>query len=232
LLLILFLALIFSPNLSFAKNAALVIIDMQPLFATGHDYQKDPGNAAILRRILKRQRELIDMAKEKNLPIAVIEYSDVGETNRSLTREIFNYANTETFTKNKDGIFDWESGIEIGLKTFLAKNDVTELIVAGANGNNCVKNSIEGALNAGYGVWADPTAIADFNNPKFMYPYSYEDGTNDMERADLFKMFHQRKNIRSVDEILAAADHQLRPPSEISCSVLYGKMQAPVQASQ
>lgn len=192
-------------SLGFAQNAALVIIDMQPFFSERIGRHTSSENKAKINQILQRQRELIRLAKGRNVPILMIEYESCGATCEALVREIGSYSNTRTFVKSTDSMFDEQSGVVRDIKKYLSKRTITELIVSGANGGICVKCSIEGALNHGYKVWTDPYAIADFEEQDFVYPYHYEDGQIAV-RPELIERLNQRMNINSFDEVLRPND--------------------------
>ena len=190
--------------MSLAQNAALVVIDMQPKFATRFGYHKDPANAARLDQVLQRQSELIKLAKESGMPILTIEYTNHGATTDLLKNEIGNYPDARTFVKSTDGMFEANSGVVKEINEFLKGRSVSELLITGANGGACVRCSIEGALNSGYQVWTDDSAIIDLNYNKFVYPYRYQDGSLRLDSKELQAKLNQRTNVNSLREIIAA----------------------------
>lgn len=203
---LLFLFLVLFSTASFAQNAALVVIDMQPFFAERGKKHTLPENQAKIDQILQRQRELIRTAKERNIPILMIEYIRCGPTCEALTREIGDYAHTRTFIKATDGMFAAGSGVVKDITDYLGSQNITKLIVSGANGGACVKCSIEGALNNGFQVWADPNAIADFNYAEFVYPYHYRDGQLSVS-AELSAKFNQQTDLKTTfEEVLNVKD--------------------------
>lgn len=153
-------------------NSALVIIDMQEVFATRGGHAADPANVAILQTIQQRQLELIRMARRQHLPIVFIEYEGQGPTNSPLKEAVRGYSRTRTFLKSTDGMLDTDNSHLAELSGYLQENQIGNLIITGANGGACVQMSIDGALRNNYNVIAVETAIADFNFEAFVYPYT------------------------------------------------------------
>lgn len=193
-LLTLFVTLLLYSSLSFA-NTALVIIDMQPYFAERYGYDKEPKNKKKIEQVLQRQRELIQLAKASNRPIVLIEYQNHAGTHDQLVQEIGAYPNTKTFIKSDDGMFESRK-LANEIKGYLDSKKITDLVVAGANGGACVQCSIQGALEKGYSVWADPHAIADFNYRDFILPYHYKEGNISVEaKKSLAASFQEVEDI-------------------------------------
>jgi nicotinamidase-related amidase len=155
-------------------QTALVIIDMQPYFATRNEVHERPENKEKIQAILNKQVELIEVAKEKGKPIVVIEYDCGGcdPTNSLLVSAIGPYQNSTTIKKRADGMFDDPQSDE-KLTQFFTEKGVGNLIITGANGGACVLQSISGAIRKKYRVIAVPQGIADFNYSEFIYPYHY-----------------------------------------------------------
>ena len=190
---------------AFGQNAALVIVDMQPFFSEAG--ARTPENARKLNELLKRQSDLIDLAKQKGIPILIVEYDGCGDTCEIITKKVGNYPNSKTVIKQRDGLFHKDSGVIDDVKRYLDKHKVTELIVAGANGRFCVKCTIEGAINKGYNVWTDEKAIANFGI-EFVHPYRYENGDLILENPEQVKKLNQLSNIKSFDEITNVAKNK------------------------
>jgi len=156
-------------------NHALVIIDMQPYFATraGND-QKDKNKIKVLK-IINKQIAAIREAKKAKIPIVLIEYeygsSCCGKTNRKLRNEVKFYKKFKTIKKNTDGMFSSSNKYKQKLTDYLEDNHIGSLIILGANGGACVKQSIKGSLEENYNVIAYNKGIADFNYRDFIYPY-------------------------------------------------------------
>lgn len=180
---LLIIYLIFFSLAIFAKNSALVIIDMQPYFATRSGFDKSQSNKDKLAAALKKQVELIEMAKKSNIPIVVIEYDLSAwykeanvefKTSSTLTDALGNYPNQTVIKKNQDGMFSSYNSYLSTLKKYLDDQNVDQLIVTGANGGACVLASIQGAVENHYKVIAVSDAIADLNYEDFIYPYQYD----------------------------------------------------------
>jgi nicotinamidase-related amidase len=153
-------------------KTALVIIDMQPIFVTRGGYDKTPKNVEKVNQILKIQLEAIERAKHDNMPIVVVQYANEGKTNEKLTTAIGDYPQTVNLTKNTDGLFDDDNTYKKEAVKYFVDHDIKKLIITGANGGACVRQTIEGALNEKFSVTAVSPGIADFNYPDFIYPYS------------------------------------------------------------
>lgn len=171
------LALIFFSLPSAAKYTALVIIDMQASFSERSKYSQDAENQNKTKKVLKRQIELIKVAKKKSIPIILIAYGNELERNGPiydvLLQETKNYKYLKHFTKYTDGLFQSENPSANDIRAYLTQKQITSLFVAGANADACVRCSIAGALLAGYSVIAEKKAIIDFNYKKFGYPNFY-----------------------------------------------------------
>lgn len=154
----------------------LVIIDMQPHFAERNNLHKMPPNAEKGRQVLARQVELIKVAKEAKAHIILVEFHNRGPSSPVLQNAIGAYSRTATFVKHDDDVFSPYSLVANDVKRYLDSNGIKDLVMAGANGNACVKCSIESALHLGYRVWAASDAIIDFNFTDFILPYHYDAG--------------------------------------------------------
>lgn len=154
-------------------NSALVIIDMQPFFANRVGQRNDPENESKIEKVISTQIETINKAKEANIPIVFIEYdcSVCGSTDRRLRSTVADYKNARFFKKDTDGMLETSNKYRKELVDFLNKNAIGKLIITGANGGACVRQSISGALENNCSVVALNSAIVDFNYKQFIYPY-------------------------------------------------------------
>jgi nicotinamidase-related amidase len=153
-------------------QTALVIIDMQTYFVTGHGFHKLPENKKKIQAIINKQVQMIEAAKKRGKPIVVIEYKcwECKRTNSRLLKAIGRYKNSTTIKKRTDGVFD-DPKSDKKLTEFFTEKGVGNLIITGANGGACVQQSIDGAIKKKYRVIAVPQGIADFNYKKFIYPF-------------------------------------------------------------
>jgi nicotinamidase-related amidase len=150
---------------------ALVIIDMQEFFINRGEKQNEPENKKKVSVLVEEQLRLIEHAKSQGMPIIFMEYASYGPTNPRLMAAVAGYSDTKTFLKNTDGMFSPDNQYLAGLTSYLQEEEVGNLIIAGANGGACVKQSISGALDNNFSVTAMSSDIADFNYDDFIYPY-------------------------------------------------------------
>ncbi len=157
-----------------SEKQALVIIDMQPDFIERQGVHKKPENKKRLKEVLAHQEMLIASAKATQTPIIFIEYEGQGQTHSALRSAVGDYANVSTFKKDTSDVFDTRNSFRGELEAHLQENGIKDLLIAGANGGACVRQSIEGALMRDYNVIASSNGIADFNYDPFIYPYVSE----------------------------------------------------------
>ena len=172
ILLGLFLILLSLSAFSQVEKKALVIIDMQPDFVQRLGKDTVPANLEKTRRLIATQLELIENAKKANLPIIVVTFKKHGEMEESLKNSLKKYPKKYEVQKTTDSMFD-DLKVQKDLFTYLKKENISELIITGANGGSCVFRSIYSALAYNYNVYAISDAIADFNYKEFIYPYEY-----------------------------------------------------------
>jgi nicotinamidase-related amidase len=175
---------IFIALVATAGPKALVIIDMQEHFVTRNGDQEKGQNPAVLQTVIYKQKLLIDRAKQRNMPILLVEYSGIGPTNPELKNHIGDYAKVKTVLKNTDGLFNESNTGLAETKSILTQWGTKDLIIVGANGGACVEQTIAGALTAGFNVYAYTDGIADFNAESFAYPYSYLIHSNSLPTTD------------------------------------------------
>lgn len=157
-----------------SERSALVIIDMQPHFVPTRGKYASEANTNSSQQAIQHQISAINMAKQSNLPIIVIEYGG-GEylpTYSSIKDAIGNYTNVKYIQKSTDGMFDSDNDTLPELRTHLRSLGVGNLIITGANGGSCVQDSITGAIQHNCSVVAYNRAIIDFNFINFIYPYA------------------------------------------------------------
>lgn len=173
--LLIILILVSATSQAYQAQRALVIIDMQDDFATRDGNQNSRKNPQILKSLIEKQKEMISYAKKMMMPIMVVEYDikEYSHTNKELIDAIGNYSPVATVLKNTDGLFDPKNESVDKAKKILKNWGVSGLIVMGANGGYCVKETIRGALASGYKVAAYDEGIAELNYSDFISPYSY-----------------------------------------------------------
>lgn len=187
-------------QICFAGDPALVIIDMQPAFVTRYKAQNHYDNPNRTALALERIVELIHIAKSANAPIVVVEFAGYGDTNQLLVDAIGEYKNFLLVEKRIDNVFSrsrWKNARKV-VKDYLDRNNISDLVMTGANGGACVKCSIFGGIKEGYRIWTDPTAIIDFNSRRFRYPCVY--------KSVLSLDFIQPKYSADIDRLLVRKD--------------------------
>jgi hypothetical protein len=198
-------------------------------------------NARKVKDVILRQIELIQIAKENNLPIVIIEYKarQISEgTEKALMDQLIGYENYKVFQKTTDSMFGTYYTEEL-LLDYLQVINVKQLVFAGANGNGCVYRSIQGAIRCKFNVIADANAIADFNSKErpetldFIHPYKYDD-TAKFYKLSEFKQYSQKKRVndilkknkqltnhcshyfRQIDYLLNFQEHFTKAPKQLS----------------
>jgi nicotinamidase-related amidase len=157
-----------------AKQTALVIIDMQDFFATRYGVEDVLRNRAKVNDMIWRIRLLIQAAKRNNTPIMIVEYADTGPTNKQIMDELRNYGRIKVIQKDSDDLFN-SSNSSAAIAQFQSWG-IKNLVIVGANAEDCVEQTIQGALNNGYHVMAANNSIASFNDYNFKHPYYYNEG--------------------------------------------------------
>jgi nicotinamidase-related amidase len=168
---------------------------MHQLFVEKKGVQNVTENQSKFIQVIERQKLLIKLAKQNDVPILVIEYSECGPTNSELLKEIGHYKKAHKITKFKNGIFSSKI-VADAIREYLDGQKISELVIAGANGGVCVKCSIEEAVQNGYKVWADLQGIIDFNSKDFILPYYYQGGELKLSAEELTANFKQTVEMR------------------------------------
>jgi nicotinamidase-related amidase len=179
-----------------ATNTAVFIIDMQPAFVNRIGQVDEGPNKVKFDKLIEEQQALIAHAKFAKLPIVYIETESSGATFESLTAAAKNYANTVTLSKTSDGMLEEKSLHHDQVETYLEKNKIGRLIVAGVNAYSCVSQSMYGALAGNCSVLAYIPGIADLNRSTIKYRISYV-GKFDVPRCKSCKF----KEVVSLDEL-------------------------------
>ncbi len=179
-------------------EVALVIIDMQPVYMTLRGGNPDePSNAKKLKALFKNQIQAVEIAKAFNQPIIVVETSGLGRTDQRILNALEDYDRAYYFEKNKNGMLDFGSTSSKALIHFFNENDINEVVVMGANGGACVRESIWGAISLGnIQVSAFTNGIADFNYESYIYPYS------DRYKEDFPLRFYEINDINVLNALL------------------------------
>lgn len=161
----------FADSTRVGDKDALIIIDMQPYFITRDGNQDYGENKDKVKEIIKNQIEVIKLAKESEIPIIFIVYEGLGETAEELKNAAEGYSDAKYIFKSTDGMFSESNKYRSELIDYLSSKEVGNLIILGANGAGCVRESISGSLDNNYNVLAFSKGTADFNSKGFIYPY-------------------------------------------------------------
>lgn len=177
-------------------NAALIIIDMQPIFL-------DRMPKTMLEQLFESQNQVIERAKAARLPIIFVEYGyeilrrkgalgylkyrsrqpnnwieyffGVTDPNKIflnlvlksfetvdfLKSAVTNYKEIKFFKKTTDGIFNSGNENLDEIEHYLKQKSISRLIFLGVQGDGCVLQSIQGALDGNCDVVAYEKGIAN-----------------------------------------------------------------------
>lgn len=203
-MLLLILTLIVSHG-SLAGNKALLIMDMQDGFINRENYQILNDNPQKLRRLLEKQKQAINVAKTKRIPIYIVEYKnrEYTPTHHELIEAIGDYP-ANIIYKTSDALFGYthpddgriNSLVEPFVNAEFRERNITDLVIIGANGGSCVLGSIRGALEVGYVVWAYNDGLADFNFQEFIYPFRYYEQQGYWKITD--DKFHENDDLSQI----------------------------------
>lgn len=198
-----------------ANKAALVVIDMQPVYVTKGGNDKLTENIKKVELVVAAQIEAINKAKANNIPIIFLEYegsSGDRNTMSALKESVRNYSRVRFFKKTSEGMFSSLNKHRIELIDYLKNNSVGSLVIAGANGGSCVLESIEGALNGNCTVMAYSNGIIDFNFKDFIYPYVGKFKDLKPHCADC--KFNETSSIDEITQVMTRGSTKERPSSK------------------
>lgn len=132
------------------KGLVILIIDMQEKFLWA-DWKK---------AIIPHQVRLCEFAKEKNIPVIVVECQpeEEGKTDIALMNCLQGYEHFWMLTKEENNAFTNKR-----LRTLLSSLDITMIALAGVNAPMCVKDTHIGAMAYGYHVVTSSKIIEGFS---------------------------------------------------------------------
>jgi nicotinamidase-related amidase len=198
------------------EKYALIVIDMQRYFVKRFELDQLPNNKEKLEKLFEQQKKVISYARKQRIPIVFVNYTLVGATNsdlvetatgdlvsirdsRDIRRKLSSYYPAVQFiSKNLDNLFE-NPEVTKNLESFFLDKGIKNLIMIGANGGACVLSTVIGALNKNYNVIAINSAIADFNNYNFTYPFDFEQYKNSYFYEKHAEQITTLKNIESLD---------------------------------
>jgi len=156
---------VFATSLSTLHNSgfAVVLIDMQQ----GFFERGNTTNTPELKNLIDHQVVLLDWAVKNEIPVLIFEYDTFGETDPRLIAAVQGHAFAQ-ITKYDDNGFGYESN-EAAVSQ-LKEWHVDSLIVAGINGEYCVKSTVFGAMQEGFDVMTSSDIVGNINENPPIYP--------------------------------------------------------------
>lgn len=152
---------------------------MQSFFIerNGIEATRNPQNIQKVKAVMEAQIAAIERAKAAKIPIVLVEYESetkekYGNTLDEITSAVSGYRNTRIIKKTTQSVFDKKNKHVGQFKQFLKSENIGKLLIMGANGGYCIKDSIQDALEHNCSVIAYNQGIADFDSSSFIYPYS------------------------------------------------------------
>jgi len=133
------------------ENLAVILIDMQDYFIN-HDEK---------RNLIPNQLLVLNFCRIKNIPVAVFEYRNRGETTAMLKKEIVKFSpeNICTFIKRSDDAFSVED-----FDGWLKEKNIQTLLLMGINACACVYDTANTAIKNGYKIMTSDTLITGYCN--------------------------------------------------------------------
>ncbi len=145
------------------QGLAVILIDMQYGFYERGGVTGTEG----LENLVANQVKLLDWAKQEGIPVLVFEYRNYKETDIRLIEAIEGNI-SKILTKNYDNGFTGISREE-AIET-LKQWKVDTVIVAGINGQYCVRGTAEGAMEAGFEVISSSEIVGNINQNPPIFP--------------------------------------------------------------
>lgn len=133
------------------ENLAVILIDMQDYFIDSNEK----------RNLIPNQLLVLNFCRIKNIPVAVFEYRNRGETTTMLKKEIVKFSpeNICTFIKRSDDAFSVED-----FDGWLKEKNIQTLLLMGINACFCVYDTANSAIKNGYKIMTSDTLIAGYDN--------------------------------------------------------------------
>ena len=209
-------------------RSALVVIDMQPIFITRTGFEDESGNLKRIKELVAAQVDAIKEAVKANIPIIFFEleayaktpneysnrFGPSGKTLGELKAAAGDYKSVKTIRKDWDGILDSKNGYRTELVKYLKQEDVGTLILVGANGGSCVRESVVTSLANGCSVLAYTKGIADFSYNPYIYPYTLLRDFNPAVCAHCrYQITSDRENVIDAMRSGSAWANSIRPAS-------------------
>lgn len=155
------------------ESQALVIVDMQSSFVERDGNQNTDRNKKIITNVINNIIETIEIAKQRGIYIAIIEFEGYGSTIEVIRNSVKNYDKVKYFTKSTDGMFEKSGKSKDKILSFFIEHQINNIVFTGVNGGACVFASIFDSLRYFKNIYALNIGIADFTKESFKYPYDY-----------------------------------------------------------
>lgn len=167
------------------SDLGVIVVDMQNAFLNGEYDQtqiEEKHFSEEIERELDYQLEILEAAKEKNVPIFVLEYVEWGPTNAKIRLVVEGYARTQFLTKKRDDGFN-----NTDLERRLKGEGVQQALLIGVNASACVRATAQGALKEGFQILTSPQLMANtsgitphsdlawYRENSFIYAENYQD---------------------------------------------------------
>jgi len=148
------------------SNLGLVIIDMEAVFFA------KIGNDEV-ERLIKKQRKVLEVAVEMDIPVGVLEYGCGGTIKR--IKEIVDRAPRHRyFEKTLADGFEPENIIsEVKQQDWFKERKVKRLLLSGISATDCVASTGLGARRAGFEVLVSTSLVNQNETPEFGFERYY-----------------------------------------------------------
>ncbi len=190
------ISLIICIPLSYSKTA-LLMIDMQKGYSTHRGYHLVEGNNELVDQVIDEQFKVIDLFSTLNLPIIEVLYWGSGPAFQRIDQKLED-KNHYTIDKFSSSAFSNYNIFKKQINEIISKEEIHEVVVIGANGSVCVKNTIEGAIKKDLEVIVYNKGIIDFESRNFITPYIYQ--TCDIEQPEC--SYIQIDSFKSLENLL------------------------------
>lgn len=133
------------------KGVAVLLVDMQTKLLKRHDRYA-------AQKMIDAQYRVLQYCIEHSLPVVSLELSTrrYGSTINLFGEFLSSYPRHRLFEKDIDNGFS-----NPGLETYLVSQDMEDVLVMGINASLCVRATAQGALNAGFSVFASQDLMRD-----------------------------------------------------------------------
>ncbi|MBS3162726.1 isochorismatase family protein [Candidatus Woesearchaeota archaeon] len=148
------------------SNLGLVIVDMQESFL-----KKIPEDE--VQRLVKKQRRVLEVAVEMDIPVGVLEYG-CGRTIKRIKEIVDRAARHRYFEKTLADGFEPKNIIsEVKPQDWFKERKVKRLLLSGIYATDCVASTGLGARRAGFEVLVSTPLVNQNETPEFGFEKYY-----------------------------------------------------------